>query len=389
MKHIAYRPVALACGIALAAALAVTGCGSKKYEKIELETLIDSEQSAGNKETAPDEAVPDLISLDGESEVVAGTSTLESNLTMDNGFTDVDETVYVTQNLVNLRMEASTDSRIFVQLNKGDGVKRTGISDGWSRVLYQEQICFVSSEFVTNVDPAAADAGNVQALAAPAAAETDDGAAAVSNGITIAIDAGHQAKGNSEKEPAGPGSTTMKEKVATGTEGVSTGLAEYELTLAVSKRLQRILKERGYQVVMIRESNDVNISNAERAKLANQSGASAFVRVHANSVDSATVSGVLSMCQTEGNPYNGELHGKSYSLSRKVTDGISAATGFKNRGVQETDSMSGINWCEIPVTIVEMGFMSNPKEDELMATEEYQEKIAAGIADGIDSYFGG
>ncbi len=70
----------------------------------------------------------------------------------------------------------------------------------------------------------------------------------------------------------------MKAKVASGTEGVSTKLPEYELTLSVSKKLKRILEERGYQVVMIRESNDVNLSNAERAEIANKSGASIFVR---------------------------------------------------------------------------------------------------------------
>ena len=195
----------------------------------------------------------------------------------------------------------------------------------------------------------------------------------MSNGRIVAIDAGHQAKGNPDKEPVGPGSSTMKAKVASGTEGVSTKLPEYELTLSVSKKLKRILEERGYQVVMIRESNDVNLSNAERAEIANKSGASIFVRIHGNSLDNTTVNGTLSMCQTATNPYNGGLHAASYSLS--------------NRGVQETDSMSGINWCKIPVSIVEMGFMSNPEEDQKMARDDYQELIAGGIANGIDAYY--
>ena len=121
----------------------------------------------------------------------------------------------------------------------------------------------------------------------------------------------------------------MKAKVASGTEGISTKLPEYELTLSVSKKLKRILEERGYQVVMIRESNDVNLSNAERAEIANKSGASIFVRIHGNSLDNTTVNGTLSMCQTATNPYNGGLHAASYSLSKKITDSVCAATGFQ------------------------------------------------------------
>lgn len=218
--------------------------------------------------------------------------------------------------------------------------------------------------------------------------ETEEQAVDSWNGFVVTLDAGHQAKDNPEKEPVGPGSETMKAKVEAGATGISTRQPEYKLTLSVAQKTEELLEERGYQVVMIRESNDVNISNAERAKMANESEADIFVRIHANSLDSPIVHGTLSMCQTEKNPYNGELHSRSYTLSRKITDAICEATGFKNRGVQETDTMTAINWSEIPVTAVEIGFMSNPEEDEKLAQEEYQDLIAGGIANGIDSYFG-
>ena len=212
---------------------------------------------------------------------------------------------------------------------------------------------------------------------------------AEAGGHIIGIDPGHQSESvdMSAPEPNGPGSSEMKAKCTSGTQGTYSGVPEYQLNLEVSLQLKDELEQRGYQVVMTRTDNETAISNMERAQYAAAQGAEIYVRIHANGDDSHTASGALTMSPSQNNPYIPQLFEQSDRLSRCIIDSYCAATGFQNLGIQYTDTMTGINWSTVPVTILEMGFMTSQNDDLKMNDAEFQKTMVQGIANGIDSYF--
>lgn len=208
------------------------------------------------------------------------------------------------------------------------------------------------------------------------------------NGKTIVLDPGHSSVMPEGSEPVGPGSSEYKAADAIGTKGVSTGMPEYELTLIVSQKLRLELENRGYTVLLTRESNDVPVSCVQRADVANKAQATAFVRIHANGSENSEAQGAMTICTTPQSPYAAGLYSQSRALSDSIINHLCIAAGCENDGVWETDTMSGNNWSQVPVTIVEMGYMTNPQEDQNLVSEDYQNKIVTGIADGIDEYCG-
>jgi N-acetylmuramoyl-L-alanine amidase len=203
-------------------------------------------------------------------------------------------------------------------------------------------------------------------------------------GRVIVIDAGHQTKANSATEPIGPGSKTRKPKVAGGTRGVATGIPEYKITLRVAKKLRKALRARSYTVYMVRAKNDVNIPNSKRAKYANKKKADLFIRLHCDAAGNA--SGVLTLTPAK-NKWTKKIYKRSLKASKAIHKAVLKKTKARNRGVGKRGDLTGFNFSKVPVTLIEMGVMTNAKEDKRLASEKYQKKLASGIADGVDRYF--
>ena len=401
-KKIGQKPLRLLILAAMMSAV-VTGCSGSGYQ------AVDLSETTGIVNTAE----PSTVSIGGitygetavkeENGEISDVQNTEETEPMEEETIAYEEAagqIIVTADMLNVRKTDSTDAGIYVQLPQGDLLEFTGYNEEWYRVIYDGEVAYVSADMVElyeepetaeSVEESTEEAeGEIKTASGEAfivAAMEEEAVQAAPNGHVVAIDAGHQAKANAEKEPIGPDSKTMKAKMPEGAVGAATGVEEYELTLTVAQKLEQQLKQLGYEVVMIRTSHDVNLSNAERSELANESDAEIFIRLHANSMDNSGVYGALAMCMTEYNPYNSELHGKSYTLSKKIIDQVCALTGTKNRGVQKVDNSSAINWCEIPVSVIEMGFLTNPDEDRWLQDEDYQNKIVTGIAAAIESYF--
>lgn len=205
----------------------------------------------------------------------------------------------------------------------------------------------------------------------------------------VYIDPGHQSKANGGQEPVGPGSSATKAKVAGGCTGVSTRIPEYKFALTIGKKLKKALLAEGYDVSMSRTKNDVNISNVERAKKGNKSGADICIRIHSDSIGDSSVRGVSVLYPSTSNPYPVKKQAKkSKKLAKALINEYCKATGIKKRGIVVRNDLSGTNWSTIPTVLIECGFFSNPTEDKLLNDPDMQEKMVDGMVAGIDKYFG-
>ncbi|WP_142317195.1 N-acetylmuramoyl-L-alanine amidase [Bacillus thuringiensis] len=202
----------------------------------------------------------------------------------------------------------------------------------------------------------------------------------------VVIDPGHQQKANLNLEPIGPGATTQKYKVTDGTTGVVTKKREAVLVLEMAFLLKEKLEAKGIQVLMTRTSQDVDISNKERATFANNHKANLFLRLHADGSENPNQSGFAVLTPAEGSPYTKEIYAESLQISQMIVNKMRENQQVKVNGIKFRDDLSGFNWSKVPGVLLELGFMSNHEEDKKLSDPQYVNSLLQSVTDSVDAY---
>ena len=385
------------------------GCSGNHYQPIELPAESSSEAAPGGQTQAE-------------------TSQKETAVTMETApaYEAADDTVYITGDEVNIRTSANTSSPVAGRLDKGAQLQRTGIGDGWSRVLYQGQECYVSNQYITTEkekavqDPEAeaanqaqedgADQSGSQAQAVAldpdwqyaGMSKINSGSAmlykAQSNrkGIVVCVNAGHGTKGGSSAKtlchPDGTPKVTSgtTQAGATTAVAVSSGMSfadgtpEHQVTLSMALKLKEKLLAAGYDVLMIRETEDVQLDNVARTVIANNA-ADCHIALHWDSTSNDK--GAFYMSVPSNESYRNMEPVKSHWQQHNAL-GESLISGLKSVGVKifsggsmEMD-LTQTSYSTIPSIDIELG---DKASDHSGATLD---NLAAGLLAGIDQYYG-
>jgi N-acetylmuramoyl-L-alanine amidase len=201
----------------------------------------------------------------------------------------------------------------------------------------------------------------------------------------VCIDPGHQAHSDTKLEPVGPEAKSEKPRATGGATGVATAVPEHEIALQVSMNLKKRLEDAGFKVVMTRTTNDVRLSNAQRASIANRAKADLFVRIHCGVSTNPSDSGVSTYYPVK-NHWTSRILKRSRSAAKSIDAALTSATGASGHGAQTQAGIAGFNWSKVPSVFVEVGYLSNPVEDKLLSSPNHQDKVADGLAQGIIAF---
>ncbi|MBP1754065.1 MAG: cell wall hydrolase/autolysin [Firmicutes bacterium] len=163
-----------------------------------------------------------------------------------------------------------------------------------------------------------------------------------------------------------------------GATGVN-GLYEKDFTLSLSRKIKDILgKEKKIKVYMTRDE-DTFLSSEDkyRPKYANELKADLFISIHGNTYEDPEVSG------TEAYYY----HAGSKSFAEILHEKVVTATGFHDRGVKKNDFFV-VKYTDMPSVLLEIGYLTNPEEEQRMIDDKSQDSTAQAICDGVNEYLG-
>jgi len=198
----------------------------------------------------------------------------------------------------------------------------------------------------------------------------------------ICLDPGHgtQPSIGAQREPIGPGSRVTKIKDGGGAAG------EAEVVLAIARRTRIELRRRGYRVVMTRDSSTYRGGNVERARFCNRRGAALMLRIHADGSRNPSSRGGSTLYPAFHRGWTSDVYRPSLRAARSVQHSLVAATGARDLGLSRRSDLTGFNWANVPVVLVETGFMTNPTERRLLRSAGYQARIARGLAAGVAGF---
>ena len=154
------------------------------------------------------------------------------------------------------------------------------------------------------------------------------------------------------------------------------GYRESDLNLQVAKKVESKLKSKGIDVKMSR-SSDIFYSLSERAEMANDYGADAFVSIHQNSAEAKSANGIET--------YYNRKKEEDRPLSNDIQKQVISQTGANNRGVKNAEFTVLVK-SKMISALVECGFITNELEVKKLSDSSYQDKLATGIANGIEEY---
>ena len=188
-------------------------------------------------------------------------------------------------------------------------------------------------------------------------------------------------------EPMGPGAEPEEYSYTLGGIGATTGAKGYDINLQVSKALQRILLNRGYQVVMLRENNQSKLTTMYRALAATESGADILVIVSCRRRQDIGQNGAMAYVQKKSNPYVGYMYDECHELAECLLSEYCNTGIFSNNGIYETNDLRDVNWSKIPVANILLGCLTDISDEQKLADQSNWKLMAEGIANGIDKYF--